>query len=189
MLEFLSKYQCGLRKGYSTQHCLLAMFEKWKSEVDKGNHLVHYWQICLRHLTVFLINFCLQNFIVYVFSIAALRVIHSYLTNRKQRTKVNLPYSPWEEMLSGVPQRSFPAPLLFSIFLCDLFYIMNETDLASYADDNMPYRTVRTTDGVILSLEPDSMMSFQWFCDNQMKSNISKCHLLLNKKDEVTTRI
>ena len=92
-------------------------------------------------------------------------------------------------MLSGVPKRSFPAPLLFSIFLCDLFYIMNETDPASYADDNMPYITVRTIDGVILSLEPDSMMSFQWFCDNQMKSNISKCHLLLNKKDEVTTRI
>ena len=36
MLEFLSKYQRGLRKGYSTQHCLLAMLEKWKSEVDKG---------------------------------------------------------------------------------------------------------------------------------------------------------
>ena len=92
-------------------------------------------------------------------------------------------------MLFGVPQGSIPAPLLFSIFLCDLFFIMNETDFASYADDNMPYRTVRTIDGVILSLEPDSMMSFQWFCDNQMKSNISKCHLLLNKKDEVTTRI
>ena len=35
MLEFLSKYQCGFRKGYSTQHCLLAMLEKWKSAVDK----------------------------------------------------------------------------------------------------------------------------------------------------------
>ena len=35
MLEFLSKYLCGFRKGYSTQHCLLAILEKWKSEVNK----------------------------------------------------------------------------------------------------------------------------------------------------------
>ena len=32
---FLSKYQCGLRKGYRTQHCLLTMLEKWKRCSDK----------------------------------------------------------------------------------------------------------------------------------------------------------
>ena len=36
MFEFFSKYQCGFRKGYSTQHCLLAILEKWKSAVAKG---------------------------------------------------------------------------------------------------------------------------------------------------------
>ena len=35
MDQFLSKYQFGFRKGYSTQYCLLAMLEKWKSVVDK----------------------------------------------------------------------------------------------------------------------------------------------------------
>ena len=32
-------------------------------------------------------------------------------------------------------------------------------------------------------------MLFQWFSDNQMKANISKCHPLMNKKDEITIRI
>ena len=32
----LSKFQCGLRKGYGAQDCLLAMVEHWKSAVDKG---------------------------------------------------------------------------------------------------------------------------------------------------------
>ena len=36
MESFLSKYQCGFRKGYSTQHCLLFMLEKWKRAVDNG---------------------------------------------------------------------------------------------------------------------------------------------------------
>ena len=36
MESFLSKYQCGFRKGYSTQHCLLFMLKKWKRTVDNG---------------------------------------------------------------------------------------------------------------------------------------------------------
>ena len=36
MDQFLSKYQCGYRKGYSTQYRLLGVLEKWKSTVDKG---------------------------------------------------------------------------------------------------------------------------------------------------------
>ena len=131
MLEFLSKYQCGFRKGYGTQHCLLAMLEKWKSAVDRGKSsgalltdLSNPFD-CLSH------ELLLAKLHAYGFSIEALRLIHSYLTNRKQATKVNLSYSPWEEILFGLPRGSILGPLLFNIFLCDLFFIMNETDFAS----------------------------------------------------------
>ena len=30
----LSKFHCGFRKGFSAQHCLLAMLEKWKAAVN-----------------------------------------------------------------------------------------------------------------------------------------------------------
>ena len=66
---------------------------------------------------------------------------------------------------------------------------MNETDFASYADYNTPYRRANTIDEVIQSLEHDSIMLFQRFPQNQIKANISKCHLLVNKKDEETIRI
>ena len=66
---------------------------------------------------------------------------------------------------------------------------MNETDFANYADDNTPYRTAYTIDEVIQTPERDSMMLFQWSSDNQVKANISKCHLLVNKKNKVTIRI
>ena len=46
------------------------------------------------------------------------------------------------------------------------------------------YRTASSINEVIQSLEHDSMMLFQQFSVNQMKVNISKCHLLVNKKDE-----
>ena len=37
VVPFLSKFQSDFRKGYSTQHCLLAILEKWKEALDKGN--------------------------------------------------------------------------------------------------------------------------------------------------------
>ena len=66
---------------------------------------------------------------------------------------------------------------------------MKETDFSSYADDNTPYRTADTIEEVMKLLERDSAMLFKWFSDNQMKANISKCHLLVNKKDEVVINL
>ena len=32
------KFQCGFRKGFSTQNCLLFMIEKWKESLDQGSY-------------------------------------------------------------------------------------------------------------------------------------------------------
>ena len=38
--SFFSKYQCGFRKGFSAQHCLVSMLEKWKSATDNKKSFV-----------------------------------------------------------------------------------------------------------------------------------------------------
>ena len=77
----------------------------------------------------------------------------------------------------GIPQGSILGPLLFDIFLCDLFFIMNDVEFASYADDNTPF-FVGGDLNVILKLQNASKTLFKWFNDNQMKANPDKCHFV-----------
>ena len=49
----------------------------------------------------------------------------------------------------GFPQGSILGSLLFNIFLCDLFLIMKNIDIASYADVNKLYTTGNSIDEVI----------------------------------------
>ena len=90
------------------------------------------------------------------FSLPALRLIHDYLSNRKQRRRINNSYSTWMEVVFGVPQGSILGPLLFSFFLADLLFIVNGTDIANYVDDNMPYATANDIDSLIASLQEAS---------------------------------
>ena len=108
------------------------------------------------------------------------------LKNRMQRTKINLEYSSWEEIMFGVPQKSILGPLLFNIFLCDLFLIMENIDIASYADDNTPYTTRNSIEEVIQKLENAAKTLFQWFSDIQMKAKPDKCQFLCNSNSEVS---
>ena len=100
--------------------------------------------------------------------------MHSYLSHRKQRTKVNHAYSSWDEILFGVPQDSIRGPILFNIFLSDLFLVISNTDFSSYADDNTIYDSGKSIDDVIPSLQESAKKLFQWFSHNQMKGNTDK---------------
>ena len=185
----LSKFQCGFRKGYNAQHCLLTMLEKWKTVVDKkGNFGVLLTDLpkafdCFPH------NLLLAKLNAYGFSLPALRLVQSYLSNRKQRTKINSEFSSWEEILFGVPQGSILGPLLFNIFLCDLFFIMNDVEFASYADDNTPFFVGDDLNDVILKLQNASKTLFKWFNDNQMKANPDKCHFICSSSVKTSIMI
>ena len=82
---------------------------------------------------------------------AALRLGHDYLSNRKQRIKIENTYSTCAEIIFELSQSSMLGPLLFNIFLADLFFIVNDIDIENYADDNTPYVIADNIDDLILT--------------------------------------
>ena len=63
-------------------------------------------------------------------------MLHSYLTGRYWRVKINNSSRLWSLIKHGVAQGSILGPILFNVFLCDMFFMIDNVDIASYGDDN-----------------------------------------------------
>ena len=187
--SLLSKYQCGFRRGYNTQQCLITLIEKWKKSVDNGGAfgvlLTDLSKVfdCLPH------ELLIAKLDAYGFDKSSLKLIQSYLSKRKQRVKINATYTSWSEILFVVPQGSILGPLLFNIFLCDMFYFLEGFDIANYADDSTPYCAGKSAESVVNNLEQLSTILFKWLNNNYMKVNTGKSHLLLSGNSRTTATI
>ena len=119
-------------------------------------------------------DFLITKLLAYGFEYGALKFIKSYLSNRWQRTKVNASFSSWFELLSGVPQGSVPGPLLFNLFINDLFYVID--DLCNYADDNTINACDTSLSAVLEKMEKDGSKAISWIKNNGMKLNSDMCY-------------
>ena len=106
---------------------------------------------------------------------ASLKLMQSYLCNRFQRTSVNTSFSEWKEIETGVPQ----GPLLFNIFLNDIFCFINNGNLCNYADDNTLYSIGKSLNMVKENLKINFLIMQKWFYENHMVLNPGKCHYLV----------
>ena len=70
-----------------------------------------------------------------------------------------------------------------------MFFVIENTDIASYAADNTPYIIADNIDGVIKSLEKASEILFRWFNDKVMRINAGKCHFLVSTNNTVKIKI
>ena len=144
---------CGFRKGYSAQQCLLLMIDKCKKVLDNEGAFGELLTDLSKAFDCILHDLIIAKLEAYDFQIDSLRLVHDYLSNRKQRVKLNETFSSWRDIEYGVLQGSTVGPLLFNIHLCDLFYFLDNLDIASYADDTTLYTVKANNESVLNALE------------------------------------
>ena len=139
MKDKLSKQLTGFIKNHSTQNCLSCMLEIWKKVLDKGGYICAIFMDLSKAFDILNLDLLIAKLGAYGFETDALRYMKSYLTNRKQRVRVNKTFGKWERITTGVVQCSILGPRLFNIFLKDLFLFVSNASLSNYADENTLY--------------------------------------------------
>ena len=115
--------------------------------------------------------------------------ISAYLKSRKKRTRIESAFSDYLKILFGVPQGFILGPILFILFLSDLFYINSDLDYASYADDTTPYVCRQNYAEAIEFLEPTINNIFLWFKNNGLVANSGKSHFLVSPYEKISLKI
>ena len=141
---------------FLVQQCFLARLEKWKKSVNNsklfGALLTDLSKAfdCLNH------ELLTAKLNAYGFSLTALI---TYQTENKGQKKIHRIVVCWKLYL-GLRKDRVLGPPFFNIVLIDLFFIIEDADIATYADDNTPYVNADNIDGVIKFLKEASEISF-----------------------------
>ena len=174
--EILSKFISAYRKRYSSNHVLLRLIEEWRKHLDDkkfvGAVLMDLSKAfdCIPH------DLLIAKMSAYGFDLDTLVFFYSYLKRRKQNVKINNIFSSFQVLLSGVPQGSILGPILFNIFMNDLFLWIDEASLHNFADDNTLSAFAKSIQVLISILEKNSEIAIKWFIDNGMSANPEKFH-------------
>jgi hypothetical protein len=172
--KIFNNFLCAFRKGHGCQTTLLRLLEDWKYALDKNEYVAAILMDLSKAFDCLPHDILLAKLHAYGLSEKAVSLLKSYLTDRKQQIKIGNVVSKWDGIKKGVPQGSILGPLLFNVFINDIFSFVNKSNLYNYADDNTLSFHSPNYNELISVLEEESKSLIDWFSFNCMQANPDK---------------
>ena len=162
------------RQGYSCQYVLLRLVEDWKRALENRKHVGAVLMDLSKSFDCLPHQLLIAKLRAYRACDRSCALIWSYLSGRRQRVRIGCSTSDWLPLTKGVPQGSVLGPVLFNLFINDLYAAITNSTLYNYADDNTITVCYDTEQLVVATLTSDVKVAIKWFDTNMMEANPSK---------------
>ena len=181
---FLTADQSGFRALHSSATCLLKCTDDWYSGTDEG-YLTGLISIDLKKAfdTVDHKILC-QKLEHYCVICRELSWFKSYLSNRRQFCRINGVDSNIKNIDVGVPQGSCLGPLLFLVYINDLFCIAKNSKVSMYADDTSIYHSSKDITQLNKALNEELIRLDRWLKGNKLSLNVAKSRSMLKPRNK-----
>ena len=113
----------AFRKSFGCQTTLLRLLEDWKRDLDNHRYVEAILMDLSKAFDCLPHDLIIEKLAAYGLSDSACSLLQSYLSDRKQMVKLGQCKSTFLSIIKGVPQGSILGPLLFNVFLNDIFYL------------------------------------------------------------------
>ena len=183
MTEKLSHSITASRKSHVTQNSLVVMLEKWKRVLDKGECVSALFMYLTKTFDTISHDLLIAKLKAYGFSKEALKLMKSYLKNRKQKVQINDKFSSERDVIAGVTQGSIDSPLSFNFFINDLVFFIEQCTLSNYVDNNNLSISGEDKELMKSMLSSDFMLVEDWAFENYIILNPEKCYFMCIRKN------
>lgn len=182
--RILSPQQFGFREGSSTTDAVLKLLESVVEGFDGGCRT----EVTLCDLTKAFDCVSVPNLLnkleAYGVRGVCLRLLESYLTDRRQFVSLNGEVSETLPQVYGVPQGSIVGPLLFLVYINDLPQHVSDASTLLFADDTTLFTTHRDIGVARASMQSAVVQTSNWFAFNKMKLNKKKTQTITLATDK-----
>ena len=187
LYKFLDKYnilnsnQYGFRKKYSTDLALIKIYDKISSAIANKEHVIGIFMDLSKAFDTLNHAILLSKLKNYGVRGHALLWFENYLKNRKQYVTFNGHNSHSQFVQCGVPQGSILGPLLFLLYVNDIFNTSSLLSFVLFADDTNIFCSHKDFDSLIDILNFEINKVSNWFKSNKLSLNITKTHSMYFK--------
>ena len=177
--DMLYKYQFGFREKHSTELALILLLDKITTAIENNEFTVAVFLDLSKAFDMVNHSILLSKLEHYGVSGLALNWFSSYLSNRKQFVSYDGHNSSHLDIVCGVPQGSILGPLLFLIFVNDLYNVSEKLFFILFADDSNLLLSGPNVNDLCEQMNAELISVVNWFKMNKLCLNVKKTNFMI----------